>query len=267
MLAYGTNICQGIFPMQSRRMGSSCWNRLRSSFAGWLFRASRAVCRSRCRIGPSCCYQDEDLWKHRLAVTNDRRAYVLPLGPDCDIRWINSGAFTDADYAHLKNEISVLLQSHPQSGMQVSSCQRLYTYAESPELSALKAPIQTIFLRLLMEDMHGNIGPEFTEGIGCRIAQEVVGIFAGDAARSVVLAGIVGDGYALCDAASQQFGCVNGIVPMIIRSDGYPADGIKGPLPDGTSAQGVVTLVLMKHSRQRKDHPVVAAGLIDEPAP
>jgi len=248
-------------------MGSSCWNRLRSSFAGWLFRASRAVCRSRCRIGPSCCYQDEDLWKHRLAVTNDRRAYVLPLGPDCDIRWINSGAFTDADYAHLKNEISVLLQSHPQSGMQVSSCQRLYTYAESPELSALKAPIQTIFLRLLMEDMHGNIGPEFTEGIGCRIAQEVVGIFAGDAARSVVLAGIVGDGYALCDAASQQFGCVNGIVPMIIRSDGYPADGIKGPLPDGTSAQGVVTLVLMKHSRQRKDHPVVAAGLIDEPAP
>ncbi|MEO8870112.1 MAG: hypothetical protein ABI357_04705 [Granulicella sp.] len=58
-------------------------------------------------------YQNEKLWKRRLAVSNESRAYVVFLGSDAHIEWMNSGAFTDAEYARLKSHISGLLQSHP----------------------------------------------------------------------------------------------------------------------------------------------------------
>ena len=45
-------------------------------------------------------YQDERLWKQRLAVFDDSRAYVVFLGPRGHIQWMNSGAFTDVEYAH-----------------------------------------------------------------------------------------------------------------------------------------------------------------------
>ena len=47
-------------------------------------------------------YRDEDLWKKRLAVTDDKRSYVIVLGPDGRIRWTNLGAFTDSEYQALK---------------------------------------------------------------------------------------------------------------------------------------------------------------------
>ena len=58
-------------------------------------------------------YHDEDLWKQRLAVSDDSRAYVVLLEPDGHIRWNNSGAFTGTEYARLKNEIERLLQPRP----------------------------------------------------------------------------------------------------------------------------------------------------------
>jgi hypothetical protein len=58
-------------------------------------------------------YHDEDLWKQRLAVSDDSRAYVVLLEPDGHIRWNNSGAFTVSEYARLKNEIERLLQPRP----------------------------------------------------------------------------------------------------------------------------------------------------------
>ena len=50
-------------------------------------------------------YRDEKLWKQRLAVTDDRHAYVVLLGPGGRIRWSNSGAASDAQSMRLKNEI------------------------------------------------------------------------------------------------------------------------------------------------------------------
>jgi ATP10 protein len=47
-------------------------------------------------------YQDEDLWKKRLAVTDDKRCYVLVLGPDGRIRWTSSSAFSDSAHQALK---------------------------------------------------------------------------------------------------------------------------------------------------------------------
>jgi ATP10 protein len=46
-------------------------------------------------------YQDEKLWKRRLAVSDNNRAYVVLLGPDGHLRWSNSGAYTDSEYARL----------------------------------------------------------------------------------------------------------------------------------------------------------------------
>jgi hypothetical protein len=50
-------------------------------------------------------YQDEALWKHRLAVTDDGHAYVVLVGTNGHIHCITSGAFSDAEYRSLKNKV------------------------------------------------------------------------------------------------------------------------------------------------------------------
>jgi len=56
-------------------------------------------------------YEDEKLWKQRLAINNDNHAYVLLLGQDGRIRWMSSGVFSDAEYNELKTKIQGQLQS------------------------------------------------------------------------------------------------------------------------------------------------------------
>jgi hypothetical protein len=53
-------------------------------------------------------YRDEELWKQRLAVRDNRRAYVLLLGPSGNVCWVNSGAFSHIEYSRLKNQIQKL---------------------------------------------------------------------------------------------------------------------------------------------------------------
>ena len=65
-------------------------------------------------------YRDEELWKQRLMVTDNSRAYVLLLGPEGKIHWINSGAFTGAEFARMKSHISGLTKAHPQPNMRGS---------------------------------------------------------------------------------------------------------------------------------------------------
>lgn len=48
-------------------------------------------------------YQNEDLWKQRLVVTDDSRAYVFLLDPSGHIRWRNSGGLSEAEYKGLKD--------------------------------------------------------------------------------------------------------------------------------------------------------------------
>ena len=50
-------------------------------------------------------YENEKLWKQRLRVADDSHAYVLLLGPDGRIRWMNSGALGDTEYKELKTKI------------------------------------------------------------------------------------------------------------------------------------------------------------------
>jgi hypothetical protein len=58
-------------------------------------------------------YRDEQLWKQRLAVKDESRAYLVLLDPSGTIRWINSGAFSDARYGVLKTKLAARLQSGP----------------------------------------------------------------------------------------------------------------------------------------------------------
>jgi hypothetical protein len=51
-------------------------------------------------------YRGENLWKQRLHVSDNRRAYVVVIGPRGRIRSMNSGRFTDAEYTRLKDKIS-----------------------------------------------------------------------------------------------------------------------------------------------------------------
>ena len=50
-------------------------------------------------------YENEKLWKQRLGVADDSHAYVLLLGQDGSIRWMNSSAFSDNQYKELKIKI------------------------------------------------------------------------------------------------------------------------------------------------------------------
>ena len=58
-------------------------------------------------------YQDEKLWKQHLAVSDDGHAYVILLGQDGRVLWMNSGSFADSEYALLKSHLSGLLQLRP----------------------------------------------------------------------------------------------------------------------------------------------------------
>jgi hypothetical protein len=53
-------------------------------------------------------YKDEALWKQRLTVTDDSRAYVLLLGPNGHIQWSNTGAYSDVAYAQLGSAVRML---------------------------------------------------------------------------------------------------------------------------------------------------------------
>jgi hypothetical protein len=57
-------------------------------------------------------YQDEALWKTRLAVSDANRAYLILLGPDGHIRSSNIGKYTESAYAQFKNEVEKALQSN-----------------------------------------------------------------------------------------------------------------------------------------------------------
>jgi hypothetical protein len=57
-------------------------------------------------------YHDDTLWKQRLAFSVDNHAYVLLLGPDGRIAWKSEGAFTEAAYMQLRNQLSGMLRSH-----------------------------------------------------------------------------------------------------------------------------------------------------------
>jgi hypothetical protein len=63
--------------------------------------------------GAIVLYQDEKLWKLRLTAAYNDRAYVVLLGADGHLRWSNSEAFADSEYARLKSEIERLLQPRP----------------------------------------------------------------------------------------------------------------------------------------------------------
>lgn len=58
-------------------------------------------------------YRDEQLWRQRLAVKDESRAYVVLVDRSGTIRWMNSGAFSGSTYGMLQAKLAPLLRSHP----------------------------------------------------------------------------------------------------------------------------------------------------------
>lgn len=58
-------------------------------------------------------YQDEKLWKARMAVSDIERAYLYLLTLEGLVRWSNTGKFSASEYAELKREMQTLQQVHP----------------------------------------------------------------------------------------------------------------------------------------------------------
>lgn len=52
--------------------------------------------------------REEKLWKQRLAVSDEGRPYLVLVGPRGHVRWMDSGRFTEVEYARLKAAISGL---------------------------------------------------------------------------------------------------------------------------------------------------------------
>ena len=100
-----------------------------------------------------------------------------------------------------------------------------------------------------MEDVDRNVGPEFAKGIRRCVTEERIAILACDVPRGTVLLRVVGSGYALCDSAPQQLGCVDRVVAVIVWRDRHSAHGVRGPLPEGTITHCIVSLVFMKQRR------------------
>ena len=48
-------------------------------------------------------YKDEAVWKSRLAVADENRAYVILLDKESRVLWMNSTAFSDSEFARLKD--------------------------------------------------------------------------------------------------------------------------------------------------------------------
>jgi hypothetical protein len=51
-------------------------------------------------------YKDEDSWKKRLSVTDDKHAYVVLIDGKGRVGWMSSGPFTDGGYAELRKALS-----------------------------------------------------------------------------------------------------------------------------------------------------------------
>ena len=53
-------------------------------------------------------YRDEDLWRQRLQVANERHTCVMLLGPTGRVQWMTPGPFSDALYSEFGKSIRAL---------------------------------------------------------------------------------------------------------------------------------------------------------------
>ncbi len=118
-----------------------------------------------------------------------------------------------------------------------------------------------------MQDMHGDVRPEFAKAIRKGVPPDGVSVLAGEPSKGPGLARVIRQRNALRDAPAQYFGSIEAGVTLIVGSDDDARGGVDESFQDTAPAQGIVTLVLMENCGQGKDDQVVAIRLIDETSP
>lgn len=118
-----------------------------------------------------------------------------------------------------------------------------------------------------MQDVRGDVGPEFPKGIREGVPPDGKSILAGDPPKGSRLAGVIRQRDTLSDAPAQQFRSIEAVVSVIVRSNDDARGRIYNSLQDAAFAHGVISFVLMKDGRQGEDDKIVAIRLIDVPSP
>src|SRR5579859_5042462 len=105
-------------------------------------------------------------------------------------------------------------------------------------------------LWVAVQDMRGDVRPEFAECVGGSVAQEGIPELGADGAGSAGLAGVIREGDGLRQATPQHLGGIECIVPFIVGSDEDARSGVGEALPDVAAvAHGVIAFVLVKGDR------------------
>jgi VWFA-related protein len=80
---------------------------------------------------------------------------------------------------------------------------------------------------MAMEHVRGDVRPEFAKRVREGVADYGVTEPCGDTSHRAILTGVVTHRDALCDAAAQQFGNIEGAAPLIVGSDDKPMRRLK----------------------------------------
>src|SRR5215472_4615674 len=98
-----------------------------------------------------------------------------------------------------------------------------------------------------VQNMHGDVGPEFTKDIRESITAEGISVFRCDLSGGAVFAGIIGDRDGLRQASAQQLRNVETFAASVGRSDEDAGSRPHAALQKSTLAERVVAFILMKN--------------------
>lgn len=118
-----------------------------------------------------------------------------------------------------------------------------------------------------MQDVGGDVGPEFTEDICQGIASDGICVFLADRSGGSSSARIVTERNTLRHSSAQQFRNVEAVVAVVVRGDEDASSGIKEAPPERAFAHSVIALVLMKDGGHGEDDEIVPDSFVGETAP
>ena len=118
-----------------------------------------------------------------------------------------------------------------------------------------------------MEDMDGDVGPEFTEDVGECVSADGESVFSGDGTGGAGLRGIIGHRNCLSDSPAKDFRSIEGVVPFVVGGDEDTSARIDQALPETALAFRIVTFVLVENRWQDENDKIIAVGSVNESAP
>src|ERR1700686_2166303 len=122
-------------------------------------------------------------------------------------------------------------------------------------------------LVLCMEEGFVDVGPEFLEDEGARVAADVDSPLFGGVGKGALGGRIVEIRDASGSAGTDDFTRIEGFVSGIVSGDDGAGESVLGALEKAALAQGVVAVILMRDDRDDGFDHVILDRLIDKAVP